>query len=748
MDLPPNKLKIEANGSRLSKLLINKGTQALKTTLHFNINFRSSNLSDELNKTSNKSTLESLRKRSVINKEQWDLLYPSTGLPNLENFDISLLTVLLRNICGLTAPHGGWDNLPSSSDSSISANIARIKFYRNKVYGHITTISVDDSEFEYWWQEVLKALVGLGIKQTEIDELKKAPLSSDEANYIEMLKEWYKADEQLIDVTEKIKEDVKVMNRYVVEMATKVANINEDVKKTKADVAGVKKMLQDKTYSVVEKLGKCNFNGLIKDLNKKYLKGTRQWLFEKLDTWLNDRSEDASNVMVLIAGPGVGKSVFAAELCRRYSEKKKLAASHFCRYNISDYRNPRKLIESLASSMCDTIPNFKNKLNEDLQRNHSKESITDEFIVLLNNPLHSLEDHEPMLLVIDALDESQVDGKSELLKLIAKEFDRLPKWIKIFITSRPELPIQTELKDMNPVEIETQPHDRKNKYDLGKYLAHELKSNFFIADSDDSNDRWHEDSDDSDDSNDRWHEDSDDSDDSNDRWHEDSDDSDDSNDRWHEDSDYSYVSFDSDNSLWTRIAAVAPHCIKMTCICHSLSLCVQHAFEKLPSSVGFLLAEIPKWFSKSAIRREAYKTLYEVMNPDDVQDVPFEKYSTTRWLVRGKVIFRILTNWFELQAYFRTAQPETTQAARFKARILLDMLNDPVLYLYFHFVSPLVTEFDRVNAFFQATDGDPEEMFTELNVHHKSLYGRVFDHQGKHLAIYEVDFGGKFLSEA
>ncbi|XP_046857848.1 uncharacterized protein LOC124451270 [Xenia sp. Carnegie-2017] len=338
MASPPQKLKIEANGSRLSKLLISKGTQALKTTLQFNLNFRSSKLSDELNKPSNKSTLESLRKRSVINKEQWDLLYPSTGLPKLENFDISLMTVLLRNICGLTAPHGGWDNLPFSSDTSISANIARIKFYRNEVYGHITTTSVDDSEFEYLWQQISKALVGLGIQQTEIDELKKATLSPDEVNYTAMLKEWHKREEQLIDVTEEIKEDVKVIKRNVVEIkqeiATKVTNINEDV-------ARVKKMIQGKTYSVVEKLGKCNFNGLIKDLNKKYLEGTRQWLFEKLDTWFNNRSEDASNVMILIAGPGVGKSVFAAEVCRRYSGKKKLAACHFCRYNRSDYRNPR-----------------------------------------------------------------------------------------------------------------------------------------------------------------------------------------------------------------------------------------------------------------------------------------------------------------------------------------------------------------------------------------------------------------------
>ncbi|XP_046857773.1 uncharacterized protein LOC124451192 [Xenia sp. Carnegie-2017] len=483
MASPPKKLKFEENGSRLSKLLINKGKQALTHTLQSLL--KPSSLAGKLKDPSTKTTLTSL-KFKVIKNEQWDLLYPSTGSPDIKKFDITLLTVLLRSICGLTAPHSGWNNLPSSSDTSNSANIARIKFYRNKVYGHITTTSVNDSEFEHLWQEISKALVGLGIQQTEIDELKKAPLSADEANYIEMLKEWYEEDRKLIDVAEKTNENVKELIKNVEAMNNKLEKIEESMPKkvdvveikqdmaTKADVTRKREMKQDKICSDLEKLGKCKFDGFIKDLNKKYLEDTRQWLFEELDTWFNNESEDASNVMILIAGPGVGKSVFAAELCRRYSEKKKLAACHFCRYNISNYRNPRILIESLASSMCDTISNFKSKLNKELQRNHSKESITDEFIVLLNNPLHSLEDYEPMLLVIDALDESQIDGKSELLELISEEFDRLPKWIKIFITSRPELPVQKALKDMNPVEITTRPRDENNEQDLHKYLRHQL----------------------------------------------------------------------------------------------------------------------------------------------------------------------------------------------------------------------------------------------------------------------------------
>ena len=68
------------------------------------------------------------------------------------------------------------------------------------------------------------------------------------------------------------------------------------------------------------------------------------------------------------------------------------------------------------------------------------------------------------------------------------------------------------------------------------------------------------------------------------------------------------------NSVWTRMKEVSPNCTMMKCICHSLELCTQHAFEVMPANLGFLLKEIPKWFSKSTTRREAFKELLIVMD--------------------------------------------------------------------------------------------------------------------------------------
>jgi hypothetical protein len=442
MASPSQTLNDQANGARLSRLLVNKGTQALRAT--FDFTYPPSILAAALNK--NKAILQKLsykmhNRYKVISPEQWKLLYPSSGTPDSKNFDVTLLTVLLRNICGLSRPASGWDALPPDSVTSVEANIARIKFYRNQVHAHITTTEIADNEFENLWLKISKALIGLGIPKSELDESKEAPLSPEEAGCIQLLEDWCKSE----------------------------AEMNNDLKETIANLA--QKSRESENVSVVNKLGKCDFSGIRRSLNNKFLPETRQWLFDKLNSWFTDKNSN-STVMILTADPGVGKSVFAAEVCRMYAEQGQLAACHFCQYNKSDYSNSRMIIESLASNMCDNVKGFKAKLDGQLQRSHSRQTLSDAFRVLINDPLYALKEREPMLLVIDALDESAVEGKSEFLELISEEFLKLPQWIKILITSRPELPVKEDLHHLNPVQIT--PHDTKNEEDLLKYLRKSL----------------------------------------------------------------------------------------------------------------------------------------------------------------------------------------------------------------------------------------------------------------------------------
>ncbi len=204
------------------------------------------------------------------------------------------------------------------------------------------------------------------------------------------------------------------------------------------------------------------------------------------------------------------------------------------------------------------------------------------------------------------------------------------------------------------------------------------------------------------------------------------------------------------NSVWSRVKNASNNCVLMRCICHSLDLVVQNAFESMPSSIGFLLADIPTFFSKSSLRREEFLNLFKVMDPNEERKgtpTPFQKFSATRWLVRGKVLYKLLLNWQELKAYFNCAKQHASANIRWKVRSISNMLNDDTNFIFVTFLTPIVQEFERLNALFQSSYVDPEKLVNELYLHHKSLHQRVYDSRGFKLPLSCVDLGAKVQSE-
>ena len=163
------------------------------------------------------ATLQSLykeKKKKVLNPTQWGKLYPTHSPLSSAAFDITLLTVLLRNICGLGPPANGWDRLPLATNISIADDIARVKYYRNTVYGHASQASVDDSSFSAYWQEVREALVRLGGAhfRAEIDNLEHDCMDPDiEEHYRELMKQWKKDDDSIKDKLEEIEDKKNIV---------------------------------------------------------------------------------------------------------------------------------------------------------------------------------------------------------------------------------------------------------------------------------------------------------------------------------------------------------------------------------------------------------------------------------------------------------------------------------------------------------------------------------------------------------
>jgi hypothetical protein len=55
------------------------------------------------------------------------------GSSSSQDFDVTLMVCLLRNLTHIAPPVNGFDVLPSSQEKSIGADLARIKFYRNRL---------------------------------------------------------------------------------------------------------------------------------------------------------------------------------------------------------------------------------------------------------------------------------------------------------------------------------------------------------------------------------------------------------------------------------------------------------------------------------------------------------------------------------------------------------------------------------------------------------------------------------------
>ena len=197
------------NYMRISRLLIVGGTNLIRGL--FDLFFPPSSLPNKLTDPATKNKL----RRTLIKPER-DKVYPSTGgCGESKDFDITLLSKLMKTISPLAPPVTGWDDLPSLPDLSLAADIVRIKVYRNALCHQYYNMEINDDEFSTLWNDVKKALLRIAgflssdtkVKwEKEIDELLNDRLTPEAERNARELHEWYLKD---MDVKECIEQGLK-----------------------------------------------------------------------------------------------------------------------------------------------------------------------------------------------------------------------------------------------------------------------------------------------------------------------------------------------------------------------------------------------------------------------------------------------------------------------------------------------------------------------------------------------------------
>ena len=267
----------KTNGTRLARLVIDGGTHALRTlfcTMH-----PPATLQTVLSK--NLLRLQTLKLRRAIFDSQWEALFPSSGLPpDAKTFDITLLHLLLREICYLAGPATGWNNLPIDSDVSSDANIVRIKCYRNELCHSIST-GITNAEFKDKWDKISSTLVALGLDQKEIDRLKTEPIDHD--------------------TERRVKAEVK---QWTLDFETQMYNLEQEVKQMKTEISKIQETFREKNTEEV-------LNSLPDEVLEVFGRS------EEIEQVIKTIQTERVAAVVITGGPGFGKSTVANKVAHR-----------------------------------------------------------------------------------------------------------------------------------------------------------------------------------------------------------------------------------------------------------------------------------------------------------------------------------------------------------------------------------------------------------------------------------------------
>lgn len=167
--------KEDANYLRIVNILLTKALPAIRNI--FDVEIHPTKLYAEIHK--NMPKLNYLRSQRDINLRQWDLLMKGKEDVSSKHFDLRLLICMLRNIGPKLKV---IDELPLTINTSLEANLSRIKFYRNEIAHSHDHGRLSDKKFNTIWTSLCQSIKGLH-KNVAIDSESEEKVFSCTSEY-------------------------------------------------------------------------------------------------------------------------------------------------------------------------------------------------------------------------------------------------------------------------------------------------------------------------------------------------------------------------------------------------------------------------------------------------------------------------------------------------------------------------------------------------------------------------------------
>ncbi|THY81314.1 WD40 repeat-like protein, partial [Aureobasidium pullulans] len=189
--------------------------------------------------------------------------------------------------------------------------------------------------------------------------------------------------------------------------------------------------------------------------NNQCLRGTRVDLLADIQDW--STSPHSKCIFWLNGIAGAGKSTISRSVAEQFNKAECLGANFFFKRGDGDRANAKKLFPTLARQLARHVSGVPERLLKVLEAEPDipSKSLKEQFEKLVYRPLVSVQDDGAKLqtpvyvIVLDALDEcNDASDIRTILRLIVLFNDLQKLKLLVFVTSRPELPIQHEFQDM------------------------------------------------------------------------------------------------------------------------------------------------------------------------------------------------------------------------------------------------------------------------------------------------------------
>ncbi|PCD20317.1 hypothetical protein AU210_016184 [Fusarium oxysporum f. sp. radicis-cucumerinum] len=196
----------------------------------------------------------------------------------------------------------------------------------------------------------------------------------------------------------------------------------------------------------------ASFDSKAEEHNPICLPNTREELLKEIERWIDDRK--SKTVYWLNGMAGTGKSTIARTIAHARSKRGDLGASFFFKRGEIDRGNLNKFMSTLAYQLALNIPGAAFFIKKALDANPGivGKTVKEQFEKLIQEPLSeaaaTATAPSSVVMVIDALDECDQEADIRLLINVFSQAKTLRPHLRVFLTSRPELPIRLGFSDV------------------------------------------------------------------------------------------------------------------------------------------------------------------------------------------------------------------------------------------------------------------------------------------------------------